>query len=403
MTPETVHQLLDEVDYEYARKAPPASYPDLPRIPAARYFDRDFFKLEQEAIRKCWVIVGNEHEFPEPGSFKVVDRWGGAGVLIVRSNDGQIRAFYNTCQHRGAPLTFEGKGAVDRLRCQFHSWTYSLEGELIGIPGRRDFHENLKRECIALRRVSCEVWRGFVFVTLDPDPAPLTEWLQPVTDEAIWFDGLRFAEQGSMTLDVNWKIALASNIEVYHVTTVHPTTVALGLDYRGTAHALYRRGHSRMIVPERDYDARAVRQKAERDPLDALLTHASVSYLLFPFHLTPSGVKYGDRFGLTLLSFWPIDVDKTRLEWFTLAPDWGDGEPPSRTALQNQYFDQVMQEDTQSTVPIQKALQAGAFDGPLTSYHERRIYHLEASVDRLIGIDRVPERLRVDQTLPIAD
>ncbi|MXW51875.1 MAG: aromatic ring-hydroxylating dioxygenase subunit alpha [Gammaproteobacteria bacterium] len=403
MTPETVHQLLDEVDYEFARKAPPASHPNVPRIPAARYFDKDFFQLEQEAIRKCWVIVGTEHEFPASGSFKVVDRWGGAGVLVIRGDDRQIRAFYNTCQHRGAPVVREEQGSVEHLRCQFHSWTYNLEGELVGIPGRRDFHNELSRECNALRRVSCEVWRGFVFVTLDPNPVPLEEWLQPVTDEAIWFDGLRCAENSSLMLNANWKIAIESNIEVYHVTTVHPTTVALGLDYRGSAETLYRRGHSRMVVPERGYDSRAVRREAERNPLDALLTHSNVSYLLFPFHLTPSGIKWGGRFGLTLQTFWPVDVDKTLLEWFTMVPDWGDGEPPSGTTVRNQYFDQIMEEDTQSVEPIQKSLQAGAFEGPLTSYHERRIYHHEASVDRLIGVERVPEQLRVAQVLPTAD
>jgi phenylpropionate dioxygenase-like ring-hydroxylating dioxygenase large terminal subunit len=403
MKAETVFQLLDEVDYEFARKGPPDDYPEVPRIPAARYFDPAFFALEQQAIRRCWVIIGTVHEFPSAGSFKVVDRWGGAAVLVVRGEDGRIRAFYNTCQHRGAPITRETCGRVERLKCQFHSWTYGLDGTLEGIPGRRDFHANLSRADNALRPVACDVWRGFVFVNLDPAPVPLADWLQPVTDEATWFDGLRCVDNSSMILNANWKIAIESNIEVYHVTTVHPETVALGLDYRGTAETLYRAGHSRMIVPHKAYDSAAVRRAAEEDPLDSLLANTNVSYLLFPFHLTPSGGKWHGRYAITLQTFWPLAVDRTLLEWFTMIPDWGEGAPPAEGSTRTRYFDRVMEEDTMSVEPIQRSLQSGAFDGPLTSYHERRIYHHEASVDRLIGIEKIPEHLRVPQVLRTVD
>jgi len=158
-----------------------------------------------------------------------------------------------------------------------------------------------------------------------------------------------------------------------------------------------------MIVPHKGYDWKAVRRDAQENPLHSLLGHSNVSYLLFPFHLTPSGGSWNDKFGITLQTFWPIEVDKTLLEWFTMVPDWGDGDPPTKGVESNAYFDQVMLEDTQSVEPIQLSLQSGAFDGPLTSYHERRIYHHEASIDRLIGIERIPEHLRVAQVLDTVD
>jgi hypothetical protein len=150
-----------------------------------------------------------------------------------------------------------------------------------------------------------------------------------------------------------------------------------------------------MVVPHLRYDAAATRKAAEEgDAFEALRSNANVSFLLFPFHLTPSGT-----YGMTLQTFWPIAVDETVLEWWTMVPDWGDGDPPEWTRDRNAYFDQVMDEDTQSNEPVQRSLQAGAFPGILTSYHERRIYHHEASVDRLIGVDQVPEHLRVPQLL----
>src|SRR5262249_6669088 len=150
-----------------------------------------FFELEMDAIRRCWVIVGTEHEWPEPGSFSVVDRWGTASVLVVRGDDGELRAFYNTCQHRGAPVTRESCGQASKLRCQWHSWQYDLDGQLVNIPGRRDFRDDLDISTMKLKGLGCQVWRGFVFVNLDPDAPDLLDWLGPVADQATWFDGLR--------------------------------------------------------------------------------------------------------------------------------------------------------------------------------------------------------------------
>lgn len=395
MKRETVFEILDQIDYELAREEPPADFPDLPRIRPERYFDPGFFELEMQALRKCWAIVGTVHEWPDAGSYKVVDRWNTAAVIIVRGDDGELRAFYNTCQHRGAPITNSSCGRVSKLRCQWHSWRYDLDGTLVNIPGRRDFRSDLDISGVALNPVRCEMWRGLVFVSLDPDAPDLEEWLGPLAHDAVWLDGLRLAASGGKVLDCNWKICIEANIEVYHVTTVHPTTVARSLDYRGTAHELYDSGHSRMIVPNLGYDAEATRTAAESgDALAALGRSANLSFSIFPYHLLPASGR-----GITLLSYWPLAVDRTLIEWHSLVPDWGEGDPPEAAQQNVDRFDQVMDEDTEANVPVQMALQSGAFPGVLTSYHERRIYHLEASLDRLIGIDNVPEHLRVPQML----
>ena len=273
MKPETAHRILDEVDYEFERKAPPKWYPDIPRIPAERYCDADFFALEQQAFRKCWVTVGTVHELPEVGSYKLVDRWNGATIFVVRGEDQVIRAFWNACAHRGGPVLTGADGdcgVEQRLRCAVHSWTFGLDGKLDGVPGRRDFHESLDKSEAGLREVRCDVWRGFIFVNLDPDAPDLIEWLGPIADEATWFEGLRSIGSSSFVLNCNWKLAIEANIEVYHVTTVHPDTVALSLDYRGSAEELYGQGHSRMIVPDKGYDSKKVRQAAQSISSDSI-------------------------------------------------------------------------------------------------------------------------------------
>ena len=406
MKPETARRILDEVDYEFERKAPPEWYPDVPRIPAARYSDPDFFALEQQAFRKCWFTVGTVHELPEVGSYKLVDRWNGAAIFVVRGEDNEIRGFWNACAHRGGPvLTGEDGhcGVEQRLQCAIHSWTYGLDGKLVGLPGRRDFHENLDRNAAGLPAVRCEVWRGFIFVNLDLDAPDLIDWLGPVADEATWFDGLRSVGSSSFVLNCNWKLAIEANIEVYHVTTVHPDTVALTIDYRGSAEELYQRGHSRMIVPDKDYDSQKTRKAAEDDPVFALMRNSNVSYLMFPNHLTPGGARADGTVSMTLQSFWPISPNQTLSEWSVMVPDWGEGPPPEKSSVVVDGYTRIMHEDTGYLEHVQKAIESGAIKGLLTSYHERRVYHHEASIDRMIGVEHVPEHLRVQQILPVVD
>ncbi len=402
MKTETVMKLLDEVDYEFEREAPPDWYPNVPRIPAARYMDPDFFELEMKAFRKCWVTVGTVHDVPEAGSYKLVDKWNGSSVIVVRGDDDRIRAFWNVCAHRGGPLVTEPTGTLSRFTCTIHSWSYDLEGQLAGVPGRRDFHKDLDTCKERLREVPCDVFRGFIFINLDPDAPPLLEWLGPIADEATWFDGLRIGGSGSFVLNCNWKLAIEANIEVYHVTTVHPNTVSLSLDYRGSAHELYRRGHSRMIVPARGYDSKKVRAEAENNPFDALMGNTNVSYLMFPNSLTPGGGRDG-VYSLVLQSFWPLAPNRTLSEWHMTAPDWGDGAPPMDFDEAVNGYTTIMHEDTEYLEQVQKAIETGAIEGLLTSYHERRVYHHEASIDRLIGVENVPEHLRIPDILPAAD
>tara|TARA_B100000686_G_scaffold292535_1_gene321300 strand:+ start:990 stop:2201 length:1212 start_codon:yes stop_codon:yes gene_type:complete len=403
MKPHIAAGIIEEIDYEFSRKNPPDWYPDLPRIPSERYLDADLFEQELAMFRESWVIVGTIHDFPETGSYKVVDHWNGASVVLVRGEDQKIRAFYNVCQHRGGPVATASCGIEKRLRCAVHSWTYSLDGRLESIPGQRDFHRNIDKDQIGLKGVRCSVWRGFVFICLGTRTHDLIDWLGPIAEEATWFDGLRVAGSDSMVLNCNWKVAIEANIEVYHVTTVHPDTVAKTLDYRGTAETLFRNGHSRMVVPSKGYNSNSVRLKAKDDPVNTLLENANVSYLLFPNHLTPGGLTPSGRPFMTLQSFWPISVDRTLAEWHIMTPDWGEGECPEQFLDATKAYSLVMEEDTAYLEEIQKALRSKTLDGFLTSYHERRLYHHEASIDRFIGMDRIAADLRMSQALPLVD
>ena len=123
MDPTSIENLKRLMDYEASRKAPPEAFPFLPDIPGGRYTDTRYFELEQEHIwRKSWLLAAHIDEVPEPGCFRLWDN-AGQPVIIVHGEDGHIRAFYNTCSHRGAPVVYEPSGKAQRLVCQYHAWT----------------------------------------------------------------------------------------------------------------------------------------------------------------------------------------------------------------------------------------------------------------------------------------
>jgi len=400
-----VENLLDEIDYEFARTEPPASFPNLPRIPGERYLDQAQYESELELFKTSWLMAGTLHEFPEAGSYKVMDRWGGASIVIVKGEDQQIRAFWNVCQHRGGPVVEAESGTLKspNMRCLIHSWVYDLEGNLKGVPGRRDFHNDFNTDSVSLRPVRCDIWQGFVFINLDAKAVSLKDWLGSIYDEVTWFEGLKVASHGSKILDCNWKVAIEANIEVYHVTTVHPETVSQSLDYRGSAHQLLPNGHSRMIVPNKGYDSAAARRAVDNSdtPVHGLMEHANVSYLLFPNHLTPGGKRGDGAPSITLQQFWPLDIDRTLSEWYVMTPDSGERElTPAENKSAADYYGVIMDEDSEMLDQIQKAMKSQVLEGFLTSYHERRIYHHEASIDKLLGDENVREDMRIPQLLP---
>src|SRR6478752_1136142 len=168
---------------EAERDAYPVGFPVLPPVPAGRYADPAFAALEDEAVfGRSWLMVAHTDELPEPGSYRQVEQLA-KPIVLVRGQDGEVRAFYNTCKHRGAALVAEAAGNVGRrLTCPYHNWVYSLEGELVGYPNANDFAD-LDRECLALTAIRCETWGPFIFINLEPDAVGLMEFLGAVADD----------------------------------------------------------------------------------------------------------------------------------------------------------------------------------------------------------------------------
>ena len=394
----TADRIRQQIAWETAREGPAPGFPALTPIPGARYTSPEFFALEREHLwRKSWLLAAREEEFAEPGAYARFER-AGAPILIVRGDDSRLRAFYNTCQHRGAPVVRDACGVAKRLRCQYHSWTYDLEGKLIGVPDRRDFAK-LDESARGLRPLRCESWDGFVFVNEDLNATPLREWLGPIARDfaALECGKLRKLAVRNKRVPCNWKVAADAFMEVYHINTIHPRSVSQTLDYRGGVMALFPNGHTRMVTPKFPQAIAARGDARTAAPCvpgaNDLIRDTNVAYGVFPNFITPL-----DTIGFPIITFWPEDVGTTDIVWEWFAPENQRESDPFWSAMLPG-FDAVMGEDFMNLAPMQKSLESPGLRSIPLSYQERRIYHLHEEIDRTIGREKIPAELRVEPLL----
>jgi phenylpropionate dioxygenase-like ring-hydroxylating dioxygenase large terminal subunit len=194
-------------------------------IPFEGYFSPDFAQAEYDRLwPKVWQWACHVDHIPESGDYFVYDI-GDLSALIVRTNQGEIKAFYNACMHRGTQLKQPGTcGFSKELRCPFHGWTWSLEGQLVDLPQAWDF-PHVTEDSHKLPELQVDVWEGFVFINFDQKAAPLSEYLGILPEHwKDWGLGQRYIETHVRKhLPCNWKAAAEAFIEAYHVRETHST------------------------------------------------------------------------------------------------------------------------------------------------------------------------------------
>ena len=175
---------------------------------------------------RTWLSTGRKvEEIPQPGDYLVLDiAVGKTSVLLVRGKDGTVRGFHNVCKHRGNRLAWNDRGACGSgLTCRFHGWTYASDGRLIGVPEEDMFFDFDKRD-YGLSPVATDVWEGFIFINLDPDPPEtLHQYLGEVVDllRGYAFDRLPLSWSYTTEQKCNWRILRDSQLEFYHGKALH--------------------------------------------------------------------------------------------------------------------------------------------------------------------------------------
>lgn len=212
-----------------------------------RYTSRAFMDAEWENVwTKSWVIAIRADEIPEAGDY-MLEEIGRESILIVRQDDGSIRAFYNVCQHRGNKLVVEPVGSMPSFTCPYHSWRFELDGRCSYAQDPEDFPGGDPCPHASLAEVDCDQFAGFVWINMDPDCVSLREFLGPIWEawSAYPLERMTRVQATSVHMPCNWKLLLDNFHETYHLPTAHPEGIEYAEDaYQETVLELYENGHA---------------------------------------------------------------------------------------------------------------------------------------------------------------
>ena len=335
-------------------------------LPGWCYHSPALLELEkQHVFREHWQIACHVSDIPEPGNYLAMDVVG-ERALILRGQDGTVRAFHNICRHRGSRLVADETGNCrNALVCPFHGWVYNLDGTLRGAARPRSFPPLDKNE-FALKSLECEIWQGFVFIRFAPGPQPsVAELMKPFEDELSHYRSEEMVPTGGIWTQespVNWKSVRDVDNEGYHVAMAHPALQDLyGSTYYDEpfvdglcrSFATYN-PHAGRRWSVRNY----VRISQDNPRLPERLRKAWIYFGLFPncvIAVTPETMQFYQEF--------PIGVGKTLLRGGIYR--YRDEDRAQRLARYLAYrIDRDTQsEDVQLTVWSNEAMTSNAFAG----------------------------------------
>jgi len=342
-------------------------------LPAPFYTQAGAFEWERRGlIGKSWQLCAHRGQVAEPGDHALAEV-AGLPLLVVRGEDGALRAFHNVCRHRAGPLaTCDGRGART-LRCRYHGWTYALDGRLRNAPemgGAADFDVG----AIRLPEVRVDTWQGLVFVALDAAP-PLPEVLAGI-DERVGrpLDSYAFHHRVAYDVACNWKVYIDNFLEGYHVPLIHPALNQL-LDYRSyvtETSAWYSLQHSPL---ENAQSAGNFYGDGE-----------ALYYFIWPntmLNILPGRLQTN--------RIVPLAVDRCRVEFdFYYPPDHpaasgsaGERERDARRRQDQELSHIVQREDVDMCELVQARLASGSYaPGRLNPRRENGVHHFHELVRR---------------------
>ena len=202
---------------------------ELVRIPVEAFVSADYARAENDKLwSKVWQIACREEELPNVGDYVTYDILD-ESIIVIRSAPGEISAYYNVCPHRGRRIT-KGCGHAQRLHCRFHGWGWDIKGNSTYVLDAEDWGDAVAPDKIALKHVKVDTWGGWVWINMDPDCVSLEEYLGPAWSilGKLKFERMRYRWRQWLHFPCNWKTALESFIESFHVDGTHPQLLEWG-------------------------------------------------------------------------------------------------------------------------------------------------------------------------------
>ena len=209
--------------------------PDLghEKLDGKRFYTQDFMQKEWDSIwKKTWQLVCREADLKYEGSF-ITHEIGKESFLIVKGNDGKIRAFYNVCQHRGNKLCQIEEGELEIFSCPFHGWKWNNDGSLNSVFAPelyKQFEDGVPTEELGLPEVKLDSWGGWLWLNMDDKSISLKEWLGEYGEhlESYNFEKWELIDYQTFEWNGNWKHAVDAFNESYHFTALHPDMIEFG-------------------------------------------------------------------------------------------------------------------------------------------------------------------------------
>ena len=323
-------------------------------LPAPLYTEAAYAERERKAVfARSWQLVAHAEPLRNPGDHTITEV-GGVPLVLVRGDDGALRALHNVCRHRAGPLaTCDGRGAK-ALRCKYHGWTYQLDGTLRSAPEMSDA-ENFTPGAIRLPQAHVAEWQGLVFVALDATP-PLGAVLAGI-DARLHGHRLSdytFHHRVSYTVKCNWKAYVDNYLEGYHVPHIHPALNKM-LDYRSYTTEL------------------AEWYSLQHSPLESASTLYGSGEALY-YYIWPNTMLNILPGRLQTNRVVPLGVDVCRVDFDYFYPA---GARTSEQNAQDQSFsDEVQHEDITICEQVQQRLASGSYHaGRLNPKRESGVYH----------------------------
>jgi phenylpropionate dioxygenase-like ring-hydroxylating dioxygenase large terminal subunit len=335
-------------------------------LPGWLYHDPEFFAAEKAAfLRASPQIMCHESEIAAPGEWRSID-YLGESIIVLRGDDGTVRAFHNVCRHRGSRLVDGEGGCAKVLTCPYHAWSYGRDGALVGVPHRAEY-PGLDPSALGLKPVALETWRGFLFVRLEDDLPSVAEMMAPYDAEIApyRFEDLRAI--GRVTLrprDLNWKTIADNYSDHLHIPVGHPGLTRLfGKSYKIEASEWVDRMEGN-LKDEPSFNPSEAAYQAMLPRVEHLPDSHQRKWLYFKLFPCVAFDIYPDQ--IDFMQWLPVSATESVIREISYAVPDDRREMRAARALNWRINRRVNAEDTELISRVQRGMESNAYEaGPL--------------------------------------
>ena len=337
-------------------------------IPSKWYYEDEFLDQEKsEIFLKEWQLIGSHSQIKNPGDVLVAEIANNP-IIVSRQKDNTLKGFYNVCQHRGGPLSYENC-SLTKLQCKYHGWVYDLNGSLKSARGFKSSELNIND--YNLTPVKIAEWMGQVFVNLSHEPINLEDQIDEIRTlvSPIDFSNYTFKFRESYEINCNWKVYMDNFLEGFHIPFVHPELNKV-IDYKSYKTEIYDRFSLQWC------------------PLDSELS---------PYGKSPTPEE-NKAFYFTIFPNIILNIAPGRLQTNIVEPkgskscvvhfDYHFDSPEEANIEQDAEFSEIVQqEDILICESVQKGLESNGYDqGKFSPLHEQGVLHFQSLIRNSLGL-----------------